>query len=527
MKEISNKLIILLGISIASFVFFYLYQFSIPYEDASILFSYAENLANTGIISYFPNGSPAEGATDFLFMIMISILFKLGIPTYFGTILLNFFGALLAIFAFKKLFPKQNWLFLLSTILFLILPQMIAGLLGYGTIFYAGITITLVVFFIQKKTRLFFLFCLLHFLIRPIEGFVAISFCFFYLFKTKSDLSSNQTYKQSFIYFLSPIIVFWIWRTYYFGHLFPLPYYIKTNFEKWLFVFNKDAIYFQYKLLVPFSISLALLLVSSFVFKPKPSLDFLGICFSLIILPILMYSTADLDMNFALRYQTLPFLGVLILGLFCLKESTIFLFLFLITFSIPLIKLSTDQWLRAREFNWNNMYFVGQEIYKSNNGEGRLATTESGILPWQTKMTSIDLWGLNSPNLAQKLPSTEELIAFDPDIIVIHPRNDDIKFLEKHMTEKVARKNWENMTLVAFQYASDTSKYSAFLVPYDLRSYDSNYKHPWFSQILNSRYGIASFSNRKDLYFIKKEFEHYSKTIKILEHYGSTTYKQL
>ena len=67
MKEISNKLIILLGISIASFVFFYLYQFSIPYEDASILFSYAENLANTGIISYFPNGSPAEGATDFLF----------------------------------------------------------------------------------------------------------------------------------------------------------------------------------------------------------------------------------------------------------------------------------------------------------------------------------------------------------------------------------------------------------------------------------------------------------------------------
>jgi hypothetical protein len=525
MKEISNKLIILLGISLASFLFFYLFQFSIPYEDASILFSYAENLANSGVISYYPKGSPAEGATDFLFMILISILFKLGIPTYFGAILLNFFGVLMAIFSFKKLFPKQNWIFLYSTVLFLMLPQMIAGLLGYGIIFYAGITIKLVVFFINKNTRWFILFCLIHFLTRPIEGFAAISFCFFYLLKTKNDPSFNQILKKTFLYFFLPIILFWIWRNYYFGNIFPLPFYIKTNFEKWLFVFNKDAIYFQYKLFLPFGISLVFLLISNFILKPKPSFDFLSIYFSIVILPLILYSTADLEMNFALRYQTLPFLGFLILGLFSLKERRILISLFLFAFTIPLVKLSTDQWLRAREFNWNNMYFIGQEIYKSNKGEGKLATTESGLLPWQTKMTCIDLWGLNSPNFAKKLPSEKELIAFDPDIIVIHPRNDDIKYLEKHINDKVEKKNWENMTIVAFHYALDTTKYSAFLVPYDLRSYDSNFKHPWFSQILNFRFGKVSFSNRKDLFFIKKEFKHYFRTKNILLQYGSTAYK--
>jgi len=36
-----------------------------PDEDALILFRYAENLAEHGIVSYNPGGAPSEGATDF------------------------------------------------------------------------------------------------------------------------------------------------------------------------------------------------------------------------------------------------------------------------------------------------------------------------------------------------------------------------------------------------------------------------------------------------------------------------------
>ncbi len=43
-----------------------------PHEDALILFKYAKNLFETGVISYSVGGPPAEGATDFLFMAVVS-----------------------------------------------------------------------------------------------------------------------------------------------------------------------------------------------------------------------------------------------------------------------------------------------------------------------------------------------------------------------------------------------------------------------------------------------------------------------
>lgn len=522
----ANRIIVFFGIGTAIFLFLYLFQFTIPYEDASILFSYAENFSNSGTISYYPKGMPAEGASDFLFLILVSLLFKIGLPIFFSAVLLNFLGALTAIYSFHKLSNKNSLLFLLSIILFFLLPQIIAGILGYATIFYAGITLLVITFFLNKNSKLFYIFCAIHFLTRPIEGFVSISLVLFYFYKIKN--SSNQKHELKFliVYFLLPISCFWVWRTYYFGHFLPLPYYIKTNFEKWLFFFNKDSIYFHYKLFFPFCLSIFLVFLPCFFLKTKIIFDFWAICISLILLPIFLYSTADLDMNFALRYQILPFLGLMILGLYYSYSNILLKTLFFLSFLLPLVNLSSDQWLRAREFDWNNMYFIGDRIFKSNKGEGNLATTESGIIPWKTKMKTMDLWGLNTPQLTDKLPTDEELKIFKPDIIVIHPKNDDLSYLKERVHDKILEKNWENMTTVVFQFAYKSQNYDCFLVPYDLRSYDPKYSRPWFSLILDNRYGKATFSNRKDLFFIRKDFKFYFQTIKILQEYGSIPYPQ-
>ena len=49
------------------------------HEDAYILFIYAENLANHNFIGYSLGTGRAEGATDFLWMIILSGLVYLGL----------------------------------------------------------------------------------------------------------------------------------------------------------------------------------------------------------------------------------------------------------------------------------------------------------------------------------------------------------------------------------------------------------------------------------------------------------------
>ena len=66
---------------ISSLTFFSLFLligfYSYPQEDALILYRYSSNLAETGQIVFNPNGIRTEGATDFLWMILLGILIYL------------------------------------------------------------------------------------------------------------------------------------------------------------------------------------------------------------------------------------------------------------------------------------------------------------------------------------------------------------------------------------------------------------------------------------------------------------------
>lgn len=74
-KESLLAILILLPILLVLFVYIPINIH--PAEDAAILYSYSQNLADTGVISYNTNGEKAEGATDFLWMILISAYIRL------------------------------------------------------------------------------------------------------------------------------------------------------------------------------------------------------------------------------------------------------------------------------------------------------------------------------------------------------------------------------------------------------------------------------------------------------------------
>jgi hypothetical protein len=73
-----------------------------PEEDAYIMFRYADHVAQGRGIVFNPAGPPAEGATDFLWMIMLSAVEAIGFDVAVGAVVLNAVGAGLAGFVLAK-----------------------------------------------------------------------------------------------------------------------------------------------------------------------------------------------------------------------------------------------------------------------------------------------------------------------------------------------------------------------------------------------------------------------------------------
>jgi len=63
-----------------------------PHEDAYILFRYVDNLVTGQGIAFNPGGPPTEGATDFLWMIALSLWVRLGVDVALAAVWLNALG---------------------------------------------------------------------------------------------------------------------------------------------------------------------------------------------------------------------------------------------------------------------------------------------------------------------------------------------------------------------------------------------------------------------------------------------------
>lgn len=85
------------------------YAYVVPAEDAVILYEYAKNFAQSGLITYGGASHPIEGATDFLWMVVIAFFKVLGINE-FGTALFINFLCLAFIASLFKILSKNCWL---------------------------------------------------------------------------------------------------------------------------------------------------------------------------------------------------------------------------------------------------------------------------------------------------------------------------------------------------------------------------------------------------------------------------------
>jgi arabinofuranosyltransferase len=69
----------IIGFSLAYYAFFFDSQ-TLPYEDAAILMRYSKHVAEGDGIVWNIGQAPVDGATDFLYMLLLAAVLKAGLP---------------------------------------------------------------------------------------------------------------------------------------------------------------------------------------------------------------------------------------------------------------------------------------------------------------------------------------------------------------------------------------------------------------------------------------------------------------
>lgn len=369
----------------------------LPAEDAAILYNYSENLSNTGVVSYFPGGQITEGATDFLWMIILSFFYSLGMDTFFAAIFLNIISLYIAINIIKKHYNLGQIEYFFILIFHIFLTHTYSSILGFSTLFVELFFILVIVNFLKNNVFNTLFFSFVGCLIRP-DFILLISLFNIVLLK------NNFSKKTVNLYCLFIVLgaVYFFLRAWYFQELFPVSFYLKVS---WNFLNNIEWAR-QILILSP---SIALFGVINF--KKSINEKMIVLVISLI-LPTLYYTNQTLMQNIGYRfYFYIPVLFIFILYESKFLINKIFrkkiiysLFVSIMCLSVLFQSFERFSYFKGNFISSKSKYAVFlndlYEINKSNNI--LIGTTESGHIPYYSKAETIDFFGLNTKMFMRK-----------------------------------------------------------------------------------------------------------------------------
>ena len=445
---------------------FYLAENFLPAEDASILFRYSENLADTGVISYNTNGNPTEGATDFLWMIILSVCYFFGLNTFFASILIN----LLSLYMIVNIIRKHYSLSKIETyglfFLHFSITHTYAALGGFSVLFVELFLVLVVVNFLKKNVFNTLLFSFIGCLIRP-------DFILFMIIPNIVNLLENFNLKhiKYFVLFFVLGLIYFYSRYIYFDLFLPLPFYIKNQ---WSFLNNLE----WGRQIIILSPVVLILFFTKFTKIFKKSVLIIA---SIAIFATAYYTNQILYQNIGYRfYFYFPILLIFIIYEIQLdidnSKKVAKNIILIISFLSIIINFSQ----KFSSFNFVNkktdLYVFAKELDNINKDvKLSLATTESGLIPYYSRINTIDLFGLNTKEFAKKPADGLLLLKNNFDIIIINSSltgkncNSLKKVLDesKNLKVKVANRSdiWAEFVFKLL-YGIDITKYDTYLFPY-------------------------------------------------------------
>lgn len=492
-----------------------------PAEDAAILFQYSENFSETGIISYNKNGIRAEGATDFLWMILLGLFHFIGLDVYLSTGILSMASLLGTSYILFKLSNFKNIsVYLFLTLVLLFFPTTPSAIVGFSTLFF-GFFISLTTFFyIKKDYQKLFLSGLILCLVRP-DGIV---FCLPLFMHTL--VSNRNSFKALFLklllYFIIPGTLYFIWRWNYFGHFLPLPFYVKSNFERFLGIFELGSLITNIKMVFIYLLPSILMILFSIRSKKAPR-KIAPMFILIILIPFVFYSSMSLMQNVSNRFQYPMMLCVLLLLLLVIKSLNLnkrmmrnFILIQILFLMPAMLNFSTIIFMGT-----NNIASLSKDLNKITN-KGRMLITEAGKLSYYSKWYAEDAWGLNTPKYSKRLITPVDVETSNFDLIVVHASGENYEPITKR--EEIishSKRTWNNMTDNIFK-GINPSKYTLYMVPFsEIGAVHKKLRS--LKRILLKKMGKSKNyvkpKGRYDAYFIRNDFSNFEETSKILLKY--------
>ncbi len=468
-------------IAVLGFIFIYIPWHIFPAEDAAILFQFSENFAETGSITYNLHGIRSEGATDFLWMIILAFMNFIGFNTYLASTILSMFALVGTAFILYKITSINNIYILYGYILLLIvLPMTTAAIQGFSPLFFGFFIALASYYFLNTKTRQLFVSTLFLTLVRPDGIVVTVPLIISYLIINKESMRENIILLLK--YFILPGLIYFISRWIYFREFLPLPFYVKSNFDRYLYIFNEDSLDINKYIILKFIPFLILSMV--FLIKDKMPKYSLSLIISLIIVPYIFYSSMMMSQNIDYRLQYMLVLGIIIVFSFSLRhvKSVLLFIIVLIAFVSQIYSLypiTRDHYYNLMYVPNNQFTYIAKGLNKITT-DAKMAITEAGKLPYYSKWEAIDTWGLNTPQFSKKLIQPNDIRLFNPDLIVINAAPDPeeyYNFFSKVYEEPIyTKRTWHNQCANIVK-GIDKSKYILLMVPFKISGKGKHYAY--------------------------------------------------
>jgi len=487
---------------------FYFIDFSRPpFEDAAILMRYAGHFAEGHGIVWNVGEPPVDGATDFLFMIVVGLLVKAGLSLEAATRSIGFVSHIATVWivylTLRRLFYADLASSLVSAAYIAVGPGLYYVAAYFGTPFFAlfgSITWYMALRTIQRGETsvaafIFAFAALITALIRP-EGVILTALMVVSMIYVCGVSRVKYTIWCYLVMFALVGGAYFLWRWSYFGFPLPNPYYKKGGglLYSWSL---KLSLWYTFKMCLPVLWAFILGFYTN-------SMQRLAVGFGL---PLAGFACAFILIahytNFWGRFQYVLMPMALVCWYPLLKDirgdfqfrkwtdmdvrkkSVVSCLVVFVSAAVILYGASLG---KTATYHRDGLYDMAK-LLSDYKGKGfTIATTEAGLLPLYSGWKALDAWGLNDQWIAHHGAITEEYLdRFKPHVIVFH------EWFSPLVTPVNTSGKWFDMVMTLKHYAEKNGYILAAVygeTPYDTHYYYVRSDFPESEEIVKRMRGI-------------------------------------
>ncbi len=385
-----------------------------PAEDAVVLFDYARNLATRGLVTYGGADLPIEGATDFLWMLLIAAFSALGLDAYTASLVLSTLSAAGLTGLVARRAPGAQGV-TLSLAGLAVTPFLLAALLGFSPLAFSAAFVLVLDRWRAGDTRGLYLATLLLCLVRP-DGVVWALWPCAEVFLRAVKRGDRRVLLHAALGLIAPGVAYFLARAWAFDAWLPLPFLVKSSGARELGLFFLSSVKPVGVVAGP-----ALLAAAALAWAPGPLSRWRDVHLARVVaaaaaVPVAFYLAMRLEQNIGNRFLAPLFFGTLFL--LAKRPPVAWAFVVLVAVaSAPFTRLAVRGATQSAD---ENVFGFARSLADLDAPERRLAVTEAGRLAYYSGWTTHDVWGLNTPAFARRLITAADLDAGGYDLVNAH-----------------------------------------------------------------------------------------------------------